>query len=479
VQAETGVQQGREETSRETSVTGTGASPIRDGFNTTVIPVVDRRSKPLQPTHPARIRIMRKQQRTRVVKAAPFVVRVVDRNIEDSVVPGVELGIDPGSKHTGISVFSSKNNVRKGLMLIQLNHRGWLISKNLKSRAGYRKRRRSCNTRYRQPRFSNRTGKHRQKLPPSLRHRVYGVQTWVTRLSKWFPVQKIHVEQVKFDMQKMQNPEISGVQYQHGELQGFEVREYLLTKYGRKCVYCDAENVPLNIDHLVARSKGGSNRVSNLVLSCVKCNIRKSNKSLEEFAPSRAKSIGAKVKVPLKDAAVVNATRNEIVRMLSQFGVSVQVSTGAKTKFNRKQFNVPKEHVLDALCTGEVDGINSYPSSVLLLQSTGRGVHARTKPDAYGFPRLRLPRTKTFFGFQTGDLVVADCVKGKYVGRHVGRVACRSTGNFDIKTLKGKVTVNHKYCKIVQRGDGYSGQVFDLNSYPSPCLKAGVSRSTK
>ena len=31
----------------------------------------------------------------------------------------------------------------------------------------------------------------------------------------------------------MENAEISGVEYQQGELQGYEVREYLLEKWGR------------------------------------------------------------------------------------------------------------------------------------------------------------------------------------------------------------------------------------------------------
>lgn len=74
-------------------------------------------------------------------------------------------------------------------------------------------------------------------------------------------------ELVKFDTQKMQNPEIDGVEYQQGELAGYEVREYLLEKWGRKCAYCDKDGVSLQIEHIHPRAKGGSNRVSNLALS--------------------------------------------------------------------------------------------------------------------------------------------------------------------------------------------------------------------
>jgi hypothetical protein len=48
-------------------------------------------------------------------------------------------------------------------------------------------------------------------------------------------------------LQKLENPEISGIAYQQGTLAGYELREYLLEKWGRKCAYCDATNVPLQI----------------------------------------------------------------------------------------------------------------------------------------------------------------------------------------------------------------------------------------
>jgi hypothetical protein len=60
----------------------------------------------------------------------------------------------------------------------------------------------------------------------------------------------LSVEHVRFDLQKMANPEISGVEYQRGELAGYEVREYLLEKWNRQCAYCGAANCPLNIDRI-------------------------------------------------------------------------------------------------------------------------------------------------------------------------------------------------------------------------------------
>ncbi len=70
--------------------------------------------------------------------------------------------------------------------------------------------------------------------------------------------------------------------------------------------------------------------------------------------------------------------------------------------------------------------------------------------------RLYLMRTKSVFGFATGDLVAADVPAGKHAGRHVGRVAVRKVGNFNIGTAAGMIRdVSHRHCRILQRGDGY------------------------
>ena len=147
-------------------------------------------------------------------------------------------------------------------------------------------------------------------VAPSLRHRVDTTTAWVAKL-------------VKFDAQTLQNSEISGTEYQQGTLFGYEVREYLLEKFGRKCVYCGAENVPLNIDHVVPKARGGSNRISNLVLSCVNCNQKKDSNLLGfslKIDPEVLDRIKRGLKTPLRDAAAVNATRWTLFNSLKAFG---------------------------------------------------------------------------------------------------------------------------------------------------------------
>jgi 5-methylcytosine-specific restriction endonuclease McrA len=269
----------------------------------------------------------------------------------------------------------------------------------------------------------------------------------------------LSTELVRFDLQQLENPEIAGVEYQQGTLAGYEVREYLLEKWGRKCCYCDKTDVPLQLEHLAAKARGGSNRVSNLGLACQPCNQAKAAQPLEVFLardPKRLAAIRAQAKRPLKDAAAVNSTRWALVIALRATGLAVETASGGKTKFNRSRLGVPKSHALDAACVGEVQALSDWSCPTRTLKCSGRGSYQRTRLDAYGFPRGYLLREKSVKGFQTGDHVVATVPAGKKAGIHVGRVAIRRTGSFNIQTATGVVQgVGWRHCRRVQRGDGY------------------------
>ncbi|MEO3863900.1 RNA-guided endonuclease IscB [Acrocarpospora sp. B8E8] len=243
--------------------------------------VLDKHGTPLQPTTPARARKLLTSGRAVVARHTPFVIRLKDRTLAGSEVDGVELGVDPGSRHTGIAAFTTQAGQRRARYVIQLDHRGATIRTKMAQRAAYRRGRRTRNLRYRAPRFLNRT-RPQGWLPPSLTHRVVTTTSWVDRLARWAPVRAVHVERVAFDTHAISaGTALEGAEYQHGTLHGTEVRQYLLAKWGRACAYCGATGVPLNIDHIQPSSKGGSDRVSNLCLACLPCNQAKSSQPVE------------------------------------------------------------------------------------------------------------------------------------------------------------------------------------------------------
>jgi 5-methylcytosine-specific restriction endonuclease McrA len=328
--------------------------------------VLDKRKKPLMPCSEKRARLLLERGRARVHRLVPFTIRLVDRLQENSVLQPVRLKLDPGSKTTGIALvreFEETGEIHKIAHLVflaELHHRGAAIRDALTQRRAFRRRRRA-NLRYRAKRFNNRR-RPEGWLVPSLRHRVETTLSWVERLCRWVPVTALSLGLVRFDTQALQNPEISGTEYQQGTLFGYEVREYLLEKWDRKCAYCGAENVPFEIDHIHPRSKGGSDRVSNLTLACRPCNQRKGHLPVEQFLakhPERIRKILAQAKAPLRDAAAVNSTRWALYQRLKAMGLDVEVASGGRTKYNRHRLQVPKEHCLDAACVSHVDAIQN------------------------------------------------------------------------------------------------------------------------
>ena len=433
---------------------------IRPGAAVTAVFVVGSTGKPLMPTTPKRARLLLKAKRADVFARNPFTIRLLDR--EDGDCQPLEIKADPGSKTTGMALVV-QGAVRGWFCIAawELQHRGQAIRDALLSRRQLRRGRRSRKTRYRAPRFLNRSRSKTQGwLPPSLRSRVDNVTALARKIQRVAPLTGIAVEQVRFDTQLMQNEEISGMGYQQGTLAGYEVREYLLEKWHRTCVYCKAKDVPLQIEHLTPRSRGGSDRVSNLALACEKCNQKKANRPLEDFLerkPELLKALFRQAKAPLKDAAAVNSTRKAIVTALQALGLPVTTGTGGRTKFNRCQQGYTKAHWIDAACVGETGQAIHLTriTHVTTIQAKGRGNRQMCQVDRFGFPRTAAKSVKRIHGFQTGDRVRLVQPSGKYKGIHEGTVSVRITGTFDIKTLSGiKIGSVHTRFSLIQRFDG-------------------------
>jgi hypothetical protein len=244
-------------------------------------------------------------------------------------------------------------------------------------------------------------------------------------------------------MQKLEEPEISGTAYQKGTLFGYEVREYLLEKWGRKCAYCEKADVRLEIDHIIPKSSGGTNAVGNLAICCRNCNEKKGDKALQDFLkhPEKVKEVLLYSKRTLKDAAAVNASRLAVGEALIPLGKPLSHWSGGQTKYNRTMQGFPKEHWLDAACVGDQGISLTIPNgmSVLEITANGRGSRQKCLVNRFGFPRSAPKTKKRVLGFQTGDLVSAVVPSGKKQGRHRGCVAIRATGNFNIQTPLGVV----------------------------------------
>ena len=288
-------------------------------------------NKPLMPCTPAKARHLLKQDKAEVVSSIPFTIKL-KFECENQVQP-ITLGIDSGYKYVGLSAVSETKELMSSELTLRTD-----ISKKLQDRAIYRRTRRG-KLWHRKPRFDNRS-KPKGWFAPSIQHKVDTHLRLVQKIKAILPVSAVVVEVANFDTQKMQNPEITGIEYQQGELQGYEVREYLLDKWGRKCTYCNKKDIPLEIEHIIPKSRGGSNRVSNLALACKKCNLKKGTQTAAEFG---FPNIQKKAKESLKATVFMNVVRSQIVRELN-----CEYTYGYITKHNRIKLNIEKSHSNDA-----------------------------------------------------------------------------------------------------------------------------------
>lgn len=435
------------------------------------VAVLDTHKQILAPTTSKRAHQLLTRGQAAVWRRFPFTI-ILKHVVQDVVLPDLVEKIDPGSTTTGISIVNQTTG--EIIFAAELTHQGELIKDNLRKRKGVRGGRRQRKTRYRRPSFKakkkylNRKGHNKRGLPenggnrilritacankvhpqgwlpPSIISRLTNTLTWDRRLRAVYPIASRALEDVKFDTQLLENPDICGIEYQQGTLAGYNVREYVLIRDKHKCVYCGAKNVPLQLDHITPRSRNGSNRVSNLCAACQPCNQRKNNLTAAEFGfPELQKQVRERRLAP---AAHMNAIRH---RLRDAFhDLPLITGSGARTKMNRITRGLPKTHWLDAACVGEEIPVRfKLPTQVLLIKAMGYGNRKKCRVDERGFPVAHRSGARDFQGWKTGDMAIARTPKGTFTGR----VVIRQRPSFTIN----KIDVHPKYLTRIHRKDGY------------------------
>jgi 5-methylcytosine-specific restriction endonuclease McrA len=384
--------------------------------------VLSKEGGPLMPTTPRRARVWLKAKRARVVRCDPFTIRL--RFATRAHVQPAKVGVDTGSKEVGIAATINGEVVFQAEVHLRDD-----ISEKMTQRRRFRRNRRARKTRYRQAHADNRR-RPAGWLPPSLHSKAEATVKAVRFIASLLLVGRVTVEVGSFDTQKMQNPDIAHLEYQQGELQGYFLREYVLAKWQRKCAYCDAREVPLEIEHIVPRSRGGSNRASNLTLACHACNQRKGQQTAAEFG---FPDVQAQARVPLRDAAHVSSLKSRVVHNLQAvFGESqVLITYGYETKYKRNQvLDLPKSHTNDAVAIAcEIGEVVKPLEMVHQIRCLTRGHYQRfnglrsehkcwAPRKVRGFKLYEVVKTNGGVGYiagrrEKGAFVIKDVISGK------------------------------------------------------------------
>ncbi len=400
-----------------------------------IIYVLAQSGKPLMPTkRQNKVWYWLRKGLAEVVSRHPFTIRLHFETGEYR--QPATVGEDMGSQVVGVAAITNEEVVYQAEVHLRTD-----VSGKLTQRRQYRRKRRSRKTRYRAARFANRRRKPGW-LPPSLRSKAGATLKAVCFVASILPVRQIHVEIASFDTQKLQNPEISGEEYQQGQLEGYHLREYLLAKWDRRCVYCGAQGCQFQIEHIIPKSRGGSNQVTNLTLACDACNVKKGNLTAAEFGFPGVQSQARK---PLKDAAHVSSVKTTVVQHLRDlFGADqVTITYGYETKYQRIQIlDLPKSHTNDAVAIACAIGEVIIPSPLVYqIRCISRG-HYQLYNGKHSEHKVWAP--KKVKGWKLYELVEARRQVG-YIG---GR---RLKGSFVVKGLStGKTLLEVTPSKLVR-----------------------------
>ena len=348
-----------------------------------VVFVISKEGHPLMPTRRSgKVRRLLKKGQAKVVCHNPFTIQLLYETTH--YTQPIRVGFDPGAT-MGFAVVVDNGLGGKVIEKGEIRFRTD-ISKLLLQRKEYRRFRRYRKTPYRKPRFLNRRRPERW-LPPSIRARFEHTLRWIEKLTKFLPKPEVVVEIARFDMQKLQNPDIAGEEYQKGNLYNYaNTLEYLLAREKGKCQLCGkgygGNGNGWQIHHIIPRSKGGTDRPDNLALLHRKCHEK----------IHRNPKLMAKLKKPklYKEPAHLNSFRLQLIKRLkSAFKDRVKFTYGYLTKLHRSEMGLPKSHANDAIAmTGFTEPKNINTLTVIRqVRKKKRSLHesnprkGRSKPN--------------------------------------------------------------------------------------------------
>lgn len=365
--------------------------------------VLNADGTPLMPTTSARARRMLDKGKAVVAIRMPFTIQLTYQ-IDDPQTQEVVVGLDTGSKALGVAAVGNGTVLFAGEVQLRTfaKHNG--RESAVAERAMLRRSRWSRKTRYRKPRFlnrprtkckgcggntpkSSRKGGGRAKLcrpcaqaghpryahidqkpgwiSPTLRSKKHWHVRAVKDLGKLLPVSRVVVEIADWDIQKIRNPDLEGEAYQQGELRGYEnARSYVLARDEWKCLYCRGESgdCRLTADHIVPRSRGGTNRPDNLATACRTCNDQKGNRTAEEWGRPDVQRLLRKNELNFKHMAHVGAIKTHVLYELSQLW-STDTTYGYLTRIKRRDhLGLPKCHAYDAVAVALEWGETADPT---------------------------------------------------------------------------------------------------------------------
>lgn len=375
-------------------------------------------------------RILVKEGKAKIVDYTPFTIQLTYATGEAS--QRTKVAGDTGSKYIGIAIISGCRIFLKGTIELRQD-----ISKLLKTRREYRRGRRHRKTRYRQPRFSNRS-RGDGWLPPSIQSRINSLVFWLEKFASLVPDPEIIIELGKFDIQAIMNPGISGKEYQEGNTYGFHnTRYYVFARDDYTCQICKKKGKILQTHHIIQKKDGGSDRADNLATVCLECHKKFHNDEISH-----------KFRKPkqYKEGAFMNAIRNQVINRLD-----CAVTYGSITKVKRQKLGLEKTHYNDAVAITGIQDIkeDTHPFYLKQFRKKKRSLHEATARKGRKEPNREAKRnaknTKHANGLFLNDKVSAFGKEGWITGFTNGGIRVKDVNNnYITRPGKSYTQIRHK-----------------------------------
>jgi hypothetical protein len=385
--------------------------------------VLNQRGRPLMPCSPRKAHILLKKGEAKVVKTNPFFVIQLKKATGEQIQV-CSLGIDSGSKFIGFSVINNKKELVAGELELDLR-----TSERLKERKMYRRNRRS-RLWYRQPRFNNRKI-NKGCLPPSIQRKFDTHVTLIKKLKSILPEGPLTIEVGNFDIQKIENPNIAGIQYQQGSMYEYQnMRSFLMAREYGKCQLCQKEfnkGNPSHIHHIISRRDGGTDREKNLALLHEKCHTKLHKKKLFHLL-EKSKTY--------RDASFMNIIRWKFREVFPD----CKLTYGNETFVKRNVLKLEKTHYNDAFVIA--GGTNQTKIAPIYLKQK----HRNNRVLQLNKKGYKLAIRKKRYSIQPYDIVTVNnkkyTVKGCF---NLGTWVSCVDKNFNIKKIEKVFNTNSIY----------------------------------
>lgn len=402
--------------------------------------VLSMRGQALMPTTQRNARILLKQDKAKIVKYNPFTIQL--KYPTGEAKQEINLGIDTGAKNIGVAITSGTKVLYKAVIELRQD-----VSENLRNKAMYRRSRRSRKTRYRPVRFLNRK-RPKGWLPPSIQNRINHHFNWINKFLDLLPkgFTKLHIEVAKFDTAKMINPEIQGIEYQQGNTYGFyNDRYYVFSRDNYTCQVCGCKGSnenPLHTHHILFKSKGGTDRVDNLITVCSKCH------TYENHQPNGILydwMIDHKKVKQYKEHPFMNSLR---IRAFQKYP-DAMITYGSETTPRRQELMLEKTHYNDAIVISGIEKITENHREILCItqfrhnkRSLHEAVARKGRKEPNRTSKRNYKNVVSYKGFYKNDKV---SVLGK-----LGFISGFTTGGVYVKDLLGNYIIlpNKTYKQI-------------------------------